>query len=59
MIAAVKQKGKNIWVYDQHGRVLFCKIGDIIGYTSENISIKNNTGTTWTYDKTGKALFSR
>ena len=59
MIAAVKQKGKNVWVYDEHGRILFNNIGDLVGYTSETVSVKSNTGTTWTFDKTGRTLFGR
>ena len=51
MIAAVKQNVKSIWVYDEHGRILFNKIGDLVGYTNETISIRSSSGTIWTYDK--------
>ncbi len=59
MIAAVKQNVKSIWVYDEHGRILFNKIGDLVGYTNETISIRSSSGTIWTYDKTGRTLFGR
>lgn len=59
MIAAVKQNVKSIWVYDEHGRILFNKIGDLVGYTNETISIRSNSGTIWVYNDAGRALFGR
>ena len=59
MIAVVKQSDKCIWVYDEHGRILFSRNGELVGYTQETVSVKDSTGTVWTYDKTGQILFGR
>ena len=59
MIAAVKQVGNQVRVYNESGLIMFSKCGQCVGYTSETVSVKSNTGTTWTFDKTGRTLFGR
>lgn len=58
MIAATKQVGNNVRVYDERGLVLFSKCGTLIGYTSDTVSIKLNS-TVWTYSATGRVLFGK
>lgn len=59
MIALVKQKSNSVDVYDEHGKFLFNKCGNLVGYTSATVSIKSDTGTVWTYDCKGKTLFGK
>ena len=59
MIAYVKKIYNSVWVYDETGKPLFNKCGELVGYTSNTVSIKSNTGTVWTYNCSGRVLFSR
>ena len=59
MIGYAKQKSNSVDVYDEHGKFLFNKCGQVVGYTSASVSIKSNTGTVWMYNSSGKCLFSR
>lgn len=59
MIALVKQKSNSVDVYNEHGKFLFNKCGELIGYTSATVSIKSNTGTTWLYNEQGRCLFGK
>lgn len=59
MIGYAKQKSNSVDVYDEHGKFLFNKCGQVVGYTSATVSIKSNTGTVWTYNSSDKCLFSR
>ena len=59
MIAYVKKSYNSVWVYDETGKVLFNKCGELVGYTSNSISIKSNAGTVWTYDSKGRTLFGK
>lgn len=45
MIGYAKQKSNSVDVYDEHGKFLFNKCGQVVGYTSASVSIKSNTGT--------------
>lgn len=59
MIALVKQKSNSVDVYDEHGRFLFNKCGQVVCYTSATVSIKSNTGTIWLYNEHGRCLFGK
>lgn len=59
MIGYAKQKGNSVWLYDETGKPLFNKCGELIGYTSATVSIKSNTGTVWTYNHEGRCLYGR
>ena len=59
MIALAKQKGNNVWVYNERGSVIFSKSGVLIGYTGNTISVKSSSGTIWVYDDTGRVLFGK
>ena len=58
MIAAVQQVGNNVRVLNEQGLTLFMKCGELVGYTSQTISIKLNH-TIWTYDASGRTLFGK
>lgn len=58
MIAAVRQVGNQVRVYNERGLVLFMKCGELVGYTSETVSIKYNH-TVWCYDSSGRCLFGK
>ena len=59
MIGYAKQKSNSVWLYDETGKPLFNKCGELVGYTSNTVSVKSNTGCVWTYDCSGRVLFSR
>lgn len=59
MIALVKQKSNSVDVYDEHGRFLFNKCGQVVGYTSASVSIKSSTGCVWVYDEHAKCLYGK
>lgn len=59
MIACVKKSYNSVWVYDEHGRFLFNKCGECVGYTSTSVSIKSDTGTIWLYNEHGRCLFGK
>ena len=59
MIGYAKQKSNSVDVYDEHGKFLFNKCGQVVGYTSATVSIKSNTGTTWLYNEQGRCLFGK
>lgn len=59
MIALVKQKRNSVDIYDEHGRFLFNKCGELVGYTSATVSIKSNAGTIWVYDEHAKCLYGK
>ncbi len=58
MIAAFRQVGNQVRVYNERGLVLFMKCGECVGYTAETISIKHNS-CTWTYNAAGRVLFGK
>jgi hypothetical protein len=59
MIVAAKQINKKVWVYNEKGNILFNRYGELMGYTSNTISIKNDTGVIIVYDDKGNILFRR
>ena len=59
MIGYVKKSYNSVWVYDETGKVLFNKCGELVGYTSATVSIKSDSGTVWTYDSKAKLLFGK
>ena len=59
MIVAAKQINKKVWVYNEKGNILFNRYGELMGYTGNTISIKNDTGVIIVYDDKGNILFRR
>ncbi len=53
--SAIDRNGKVI-VYDTNGRILFIKIGQLVGYTADTVSIKSSRNVT-TYDVNGHTKF--
>lgn len=59
MIALVKQNANSVHVYNEKGNLIFSKVGILIGYTNNTISISTNGRSIITYDATGKFLFGK
>ena len=59
MIALVKQNVNNVHVYNEKGNLIFSKVGSLIGYTNNTISISTNGRSIITYDAAGKFLFGK
>ena len=59
MIGCVKKSYNHINVYDETGKFLFDKCGELVGFTSASVSIKSNTGTIWVYNEQGRCLYGK
>lgn len=40
MVSYAVQKGGSVYVYNEKNEMIFCKIGELCGYTSSSVSIK-------------------
>lgn len=58
MIAMAKQEGSRVVVYDEKGRRLYSKSGELVGFTTINVSIKESSRVV-AYDEKGHRLFTR
>ncbi|MCL2283468.1 MAG: tetratricopeptide repeat protein [Fibromonadales bacterium] len=58
MIASAVQNGKFIDVYDSNGSYMFCKDGELIGYTANTLSVKVGR-TVDVYDNKGDYMYCR
>ena len=58
MIAMVKQDGSRVVVYNERGTRLFSRLGELVGYTASNVSIKEGLHIT-VYNEKGIRQFSR
>ncbi len=58
MIGNALQKGSTVYVYDEKGRTLYTKSGELAGYTGSTVSIKVNN-TLYTYDERGLKKYSK
>ena len=58
MIATAVEKDGYVNVYDDNGGFLFSRNGQLVGFTSNTVSIKQN-GYTSVYDERGSFKFSR
>lgn len=51
MITTAIQRGNSVYVYEK-SRILFTRIGELIGFTSSTVSIKRNR-TIYVYNERG------
>lgn len=58
MIAIAKQEGSQVRVYDEKNSYLFCRSGELQGYTSTTVAIKEG-GTVRVYDEHNNYKFCR
>ena len=58
MIATAKQEGSKVVVYNEKGKRLFSKSGELAGFTANNVSIKEGSRVV-VYDENGKRQFSK
>lgn len=57
-IGMAQQKGNQVYVYDERNHQLWCKSGDLQGYTSGTVTIKQGN-TLYMYDERGHQTGSR
>ena len=57
-IASAKQESSQVKVYDEKGNFMFSRSGELVGYTSTTITIKDGSQNK-TYDNKGNFKFSR
>ena len=58
MIGMAKQQGTNVMVYSETGSFMFNKTGDLVGYTSSTVTVKQG-GTTYIYGEHGEIKSTR
>jgi hypothetical protein len=58
MIALAQQKGSDVYVYDENGRIMFNKMGELIGFTSNTVSVKQGS-TFYVYGDRGEIKFTK
>lgn len=57
-IGMAKQNGSSVEVYDVEGHYLFSRTGELVGFTSSTVAIKDGS-LICVYDATGSYQFSR
>jgi len=58
MIGMAKQQGSNVMVYNESGGFMFNKTGNLVGYTSDTVTVKQG-GTTYVYGIHGEIKSTR
>lgn len=58
MISTAIQKGNAVYVYNERNGIVFIKNGELAGYTSSTVSIKQNHSII-TYRENGSILSNR
>ena len=58
MIGMAKQQGTNVMVYNESGGFMFNKTGNLVGYTSDSVTVKQG-GTTYVYGVHGEIKSTR
>ena len=53
MIGMAKQQGSNVMVYNEAGSFMFNKTGNLVGFTSNTVTVKQG-GTTYIYGERGE-----
>ena len=53
-----KQQGTNVYVYSETGGFMFNKTGNLVGYTSNTVTVKQG-GTTYVYGEHGEIKFTK
>lgn len=57
-IGSVDEKYGQVRVFDENGRLLFVRSGDLMGYTGSTVTIRNMNMNT-TYDAAGRVKYVR
>lgn len=58
MIGSAKQQGTNVMVYNESGGFMFNKTGNLVGYTSNTVTVKQG-GTIYVYGEHGEIKSTR
>jgi hypothetical protein len=58
MIGSAKQQGTNVMVYNESGGFMFNRTGNLVGYTSNTVTVKQG-GTTYVYGERGEIKSTR
>lgn len=58
MIGMAKQQGTNVYVYSETGGFMFNKTGNLVGYTSNTVTVKQG-GTIYVYGEHGEIKFTK
>ena len=59
MIALAKQEGSYVRVFDERNQQIFCRIGQLHGYTATTVAVKDNNGYITIWDDKGKWVSAR
>ncbi len=55
MIVVAIEKGDGVYVYGERNQLLFCQMGELVGFTSNSVSIKRGS-LIHTYDAHGTQI---
>ena len=55
MILTAVQKGRTVYVYGEHNRLMFIKSRELHGYTGSSVSVKKGN-TVYTYNERGSLV---
>lgn len=58
MIASARDDGHFIYVYDENGRTLFVKSGELMGFTGSTVTVRREPFY-YTYDENGSLLYTK
>jgi len=58
-IGSAKQDGNSVIVYDENGGYKFERNGELVGYTSSTVTVKDSIGSSITYGSEGEFKFER
>ncbi len=53
-----EQKGSYVYAYDECGTIIFTKSGQLMGYTSSTVAVKQGS-TTYVFDEKGNIKFTK
>ncbi len=57
-IGSAIQKGSHVYVYDEHNSLLFNRQGELMGYTSNTVSLRTGNSI-YTYNEKGSTASIR
>ena len=58
MIGLAKQQGMSVYVYNENGSFMFSKVGTLVGFTSNTVTVQYGN-ITYVYGERGEFKFSK
>jgi len=58
MIGLAKQQGTSVYVYNETGGFMFSKVGNLVGFTSNTVTVQHGS-VTYVYGERGELKFTK